>query len=124
MLEEGVSNHRHERMTVEALPRPTFEVIETEFLFELLVGLLANPSCLDGRRQGAQTDLRRQVGEIVFLFPRHPVFTDEPNLVARQMLLTLVPDPLRAAGATPQSDGSEASLELSFCSGAPTDVPP
>ena len=53
MLEEGVCNHRHERMTVEALPRPTFEVIETEFLFELLVGLLANPSCLDGRRQGA-----------------------------------------------------------------------
>ncbi len=35
MLEEGVSNHRHERMTVEALPGPTLEVIETEFLFQL-----------------------------------------------------------------------------------------
>ena len=47
MLEEGVSDHRHERMTVKALPGPSLEVIETEFLFHLLVGLLANPSCLD-----------------------------------------------------------------------------
>jgi hypothetical protein len=29
-------------------------VIETEFFFQLLVSLLANPSCLDGGRQGAQ----------------------------------------------------------------------
>ena len=41
MLEEGVSNHRHERMTVKALPGPALEVVETEFLFQLLVGLLA-----------------------------------------------------------------------------------
>src|SRR5580765_5067028 len=79
MLEEGVSNHRHERMTMEALPRPALEVVETEFLFQLLVGLLANPSRLDGRRQGAQSGLRRQVGEIVLLFPRHPMLADEPT---------------------------------------------
>ena len=124
MLEEGVSNHRHERMTMEALPRPALEVVETEFLFQLLVGLLANPSRLDGRRQGAQSGLRRQVGEIVLLFPRHPMLADEPGLVARQMLLTLVPDPLRRSVGNPHADGGEASLELSFCSDAPTDVPP
>ena len=28
MLEEGVSDHRHERVTVQALPGPSLEVIE------------------------------------------------------------------------------------------------
>ena len=82
MLEEGVRDHRHERMTVKTLPGSPFEVIETEFFFQLLVSLLANPSGLDGGRQGAQVRFRRQVGEIVFLLPRHPVFADEPNLLA------------------------------------------
>ena len=53
MLEEGVSDHRHERMTMQALPGSALEVIETEFFFQLLVSLLANPSRLDGGRQGA-----------------------------------------------------------------------
>jgi hypothetical protein len=42
MLEEGVRDHRHERMTVKALPGSSLEVIETEFFFQLLVSLLAN----------------------------------------------------------------------------------
>ena len=74
MLEEGVRDHRHERMAMKALPGSSLEVIETEFFFQLLVSLLANPSRLDGGRQGAQVGLRRQVGEIVFLLSRHPVF--------------------------------------------------
>jgi hypothetical protein len=47
-------------MTMQALPRSILEVIKTEFffqllvsLFQLLVSLLANPSCLDSGRQGA-----------------------------------------------------------------------
>ena len=67
MLEEGISDHCHQRMAVKALPGSSLEVIEAEFLFQLLMGLLANPSRLDGGRQGAQLGLRRQVGEIVFL---------------------------------------------------------
>jgi hypothetical protein len=70
MLEEGVSDHRHKRMTVKALPRSPLEVIETKFFFHLLVSLLANPSRLDGGRQGVQVSLRRQVGKIVFLLSR------------------------------------------------------
>ena len=68
MLKEGVSNHRHERMSVEALPGSALEVVETEFLFQLLVSLLANPSRLDGGRQGAQVGRGRQICEVVFLF--------------------------------------------------------
>ena len=82
-------------VTVKALPGSSLEVIETELFFQLLVSLLANPSRLDGGRQGAQVGLRRQVGEIVFLLSRQPVFADEPGLVPWQMLLALVPDPLR-----------------------------
>ena len=82
MLEEGVSDHRHKRMTVKALPGSSLEVVKAEFFFHLLVSLLANPSRLDGGCQGAQVGLRRQVGEIVFPLSRHPVFADEPSLVS------------------------------------------
>ena len=124
MLEKGVSDHRHERMTVEALPGSSLEVIETELFLQLLVSLLANPSRLDGSRQGQQVGLRRQVGEIVFLLSRHPVFADEPSLVPGQMLLTLVPDPLRWSVGHSHTDSGETSLELSFRAGTPTDVLP
>ena len=46
MLEEGVSDHRHQRMTVKAVPGPSLEVIKAEFFLHLLVSLLANPSRL------------------------------------------------------------------------------
>ena len=55
MLEEGVSDHRHKRMTVKALPGSSLEVIKTEFFFHLLVNLLANPAplkiCVLGRQR-------------------------------------------------------------------------
>ena len=47
MLEEGVSDHCHERMTMKASPGPSLEVVEAEFLFQLLMSLLADPSRLD-----------------------------------------------------------------------------
>ena len=65
MLEEGVGDHRHERVPVKALPGSTLEVIEAELFFHLLVGLLADPSRLDGGRQRAQVGAGGQVGEVV-----------------------------------------------------------
>src|SRR6266702_7022260 len=53
VLKEGKGDHGHERMAVKALPGSSFEVIEAEFLFQLLMGLLTNPSRLDGGSQGA-----------------------------------------------------------------------
>ena len=67
MLKEGEGDHRHERMTVQALPGSPLEVVEAEFLFQLLMGLLTNPSRLDGGGQGAQVGLGRQICEVVFL---------------------------------------------------------
>src|ERR1700746_4052849 len=51
ILEESVGDHRHERMTVKALPGSALEVIETKFFFQLLVSLLANPSCRHRKRR-------------------------------------------------------------------------
>jgi hypothetical protein len=53
ILEEGVGNHCHERMTGKALPGSALEVIETEFFFQLLVSLRVNPSRLGNRDAGA-----------------------------------------------------------------------
>lgn len=48
MLQEGVSDHGHERVTMQTLPGSPLEVIKPEFFFQLLMRLFANPSCLDG----------------------------------------------------------------------------
>jgi hypothetical protein len=44
MLEEGVSDHRHKRMTVKALPGSSLEVIETGVLLLSSVGEPARKS--------------------------------------------------------------------------------
>src|SRR5215510_4937166 len=60
----------------------------------------------------------------VFLLSRYSVFADQPSLVAGQMLLTLVPDPLRRSVGNPHADCSKTSLELSSRPAAPTDGAP
>ena len=45
-------------------------------------------------------------------------------LLAWQVLLTLVPDPLRRSVGNPHADRSKTSFELSFRTGAPTDGAP
>jgi hypothetical protein len=54
-------------MPVKALARSHLEVVEAEFLFQLLMGLLTNPSRLDGGGQGVQVGRGRQISEVVFL---------------------------------------------------------
>jgi hypothetical protein len=46
-------------MTVKALPGSPLEVVGAEFSFQLLMGLLAYPSCLDG---GGQTHFCSGIG--------------------------------------------------------------
>lgn len=50
-LQEGVGDHRHERVAMQTDPGTTFEVVEAEFLLELLMRLLADPACLDRTSQ-------------------------------------------------------------------------
>ena len=58
-LEEGVGNHRHEGVAVKPLPASALKVIKSEFLFQLLMCLLADPAPLDGFHQSAQARVLR-----------------------------------------------------------------
>jgi hypothetical protein len=69
MLEEGVSDHRHKRMTVKALPGSFLEVIETEFFFHLLVSLLANPTRLDGAAKVGRSVFAGRWARYIFSLP-------------------------------------------------------
>ena len=42
---------------MQATPRSAFEVIEAEFFLQLLMRLLADPTCFDGSGQAAQVGL-------------------------------------------------------------------
>src|SRR4029077_13214336 len=86
--------------------------------------LLTNPSSLDDGGEHSQARLCGQGGKIVFLFSRRAVFADEPGLVPRQMLLTLVPDPLRWSVGRAHTHSRKAGFELSLRAGAPADVLP
>ena len=60
MLEECISDHGHERMTMKTMPRPSLEVVEPELLLQLLVNLLTDPSRLaspQGVRRWRAADL-------------------------------------------------------------------
>jgi integration host factor subunit beta len=54
---------RHDPLLGLVAPRQSLEVIETKFLLELLMGLLAEPPCLDRRSQAGGRP-SRQVGKI------------------------------------------------------------
>src|ERR1700740_3374357 len=124
ILKEGEGDHRHERVPVEALPGSSLEVVETELLLQLLVGLLADPSCLDRRRQAAQICPGRQVGKIVFLLPGHAVLADEPGLVPWKMLLPLIPYPLGRSVGAAHTDSSKSGFQPAFRPAAPTHSSP
>jgi hypothetical protein len=48
VLKEGIGNHCHEGVTMQAMPRSSLEVIEPEFFLQLLVRLLTDPARLNG----------------------------------------------------------------------------
>jgi hypothetical protein len=59
--------------------------------------------------------------DLVFFYPdirRSPM---RQALIATNVLLTLVPDPLRRSVGDPHADRSETSFKLSFRAGAPDD---
>ena len=124
MLEEGVGDHCHERVTMKAVPRPSLEVVEAKFLFQLLMSLLTDPSRLDGGSQGAQVHPGWQVGKIVFLLSRHAVLAYQPRLVSWKMLLTFVPYPLRRPVGGTNTNSGKPGFQPAFRSASPTHIFP
>ena len=78
-------------------PGSAFEVIETEFLLELLMSLLAHPSGLDGGDQRLDGRISRQVGHVVLLLAARSSFPDQPDLVAWHALNAIVSHPVLMA---------------------------
>jgi hypothetical protein len=75
------------------------------------MSLLADPSRFDSGGPGAQVRPSWQVGKIVFLLSRHPMFANEPGSIAWKVLLTLVPYPLRRSIGCTHPDGGKAGFQ-------------
>lgn len=71
---------------VEPSPRPALEVIQAEFLLQLLVALLTTPARFDRRNDRPRRRGHGLVGEIEPLLARRTPLPYEPNLFTRQML--------------------------------------
>src|SRR3974390_1483040 len=109
---------------MQAPPRTSFEVIEAEFLFELLVRLLANPTRLDCCGKRLEIDFRGQIGEIIFSFARVAPFAYEPSFLARHMLLAFVADTLRPPVSDAHANGGESGFERPLRSFPPAQAAP
>ena len=117
VLQECERDQRHQRVSVQAAPGAALEVVEAEFLLELLVRLLANPAPLDCRGQFLQSRASRQVGEIVLPLARRAMLAHKPDLLAWHVLGALVADALWRAVGDPHPHGRKAGREPAL--GAP-----
>src|SRR5215471_2438399 len=63
--QEAVRQEAQRRMAVEAWPRATFEVVQPEFLLELLIALLDLPARFPQADSILQRGRRRQIGQRV-----------------------------------------------------------
>jgi hypothetical protein len=61
VLQERVGDHSHERISVQALPRSPFEVIEAKLFLHLLMGLVTDPTRLDGGGEPLKIGVRRKI---------------------------------------------------------------
>ena len=124
MLQEGVGNHRHEGMAVEAMPGSSLEVIEPEFFLQLLVRLLTDPARLNGSGEHCDRCVDGQVGEVVFVLATGATFADQPGFVAGHMLATHVSNALWRPISDPHAHGGKACRQPPFRTAAPADRAP
>ena len=124
MLKEGIGDHRHEGVTVEAVAGSSLEVIETEFLFQLLMGLFTNPARLDGAGEYLDRRVDGPVREVVFALSAGPTFSDQPGFVAGHVLAAHIANALRRTVCDPHPHSGEACRQPTFCAVAPADRAP
>src|SRR5215212_9879233 len=85
VLEISEGDAGHQGVSMQPRPGAPLEMAEAEFLLELLMGLLADPACLDRSRQGAPRGSRRQIAEVVFALAVGAPFADQPDFLAREV---------------------------------------
>src|SRR5271169_5365810 len=99
-------------------------MVKPKFLFELLVGLFTYPSGFDRGDQHLEGSIGRQVRHIVFLLSGRPPLADEPDLVARHALDTIIEHPMLMAIRNPNTAGREEACQPTFRSPTPADLFP
>jgi hypothetical protein len=107
VLQEGVSHTRHQHVPVQPCPGTPLDVAETEFLLELLMGLLADPawSCVALVESGLADGLPLELSGADEAQRRvAPEWIVEPVDVAGQGLARLGPGLKHGA---PHEDASE-----------------
>ncbi len=85
MLQPGKGDAGHQCVPVQTRPGPPFEVAQAQLLLELLVCLLADPTPLDGRGEGAQRRAARQVAEVVLALAARTLLAHKPDLLAGEV---------------------------------------
>src|SRR3712207_1459745 len=96
------------------------EVAQAQFLLELLVRLLSDPTRLDRGGEGAQRCPRRQVAEVVLALAARTPLADQPGLLARQVTIV---GPDRAV-ADPDAGRREPGGECPLGAVPPRHPPP
>ena len=87
-------------------------MVEPKFLFELLLGLITNPSGFDRDDQHLERSIGRQVRHIVVLLAGRPPLADEPDLVTRHALDTIIERPMLMAIRNPHTAGREEACQM------------
>ena len=123
-LEEGVGDHGHQGVSMQSRPRSAFEVVEAEFLLELLMRLLTDPSRFDCGCELSEARVSRQVRHIVFLLASWSTFADEPDLAARHALHTIVEHAMFMAVCNADAAGREETGQTTFSASPPVDPLP
>jgi len=93
-------------------------VVEAKLLLELLMRLLTDPSGCDCGGEQLEARVGRQVRHIVFLLASRPAFADEPDLVARHALHTIIEHAVLMAIGNADTPGREETSQPPF------DAPP
>ncbi len=99
-------------------------MVEPKLLLELLVGLFTDPPGLDRGSERLDGGIGRQVRHIVFLLPGRPPLADEPDLVARHALHTVIEHPVLMAIRNANTAGREETCQPTFGAPPPADLLP
>ena len=123
-LQEQVGDQAEQRVPVQADPGAALEVVEAEFLFKLLVRLLAHPARLDRRGQPLQGGAGRQIGQVTLALAQSAALSDQPSLLAGHMLGATSMQAHRHSIRHAHAPGREGGLERTLGALPPCQRPP
>jgi len=89
-------------------------VVEAKLLLELLMRLLTDPSGFDRGGEHLEARIAGKFEHIVFLLASRPAFADEPDLVARHALHTIIAHAMLMAIRNADTAGREETCQPTF----------